>query len=99
MKTIIISPYSRKLRGKNTENLKNWPYEYWEELVKLLKENDFKVIQIGVMGEKPITGVDDLVIGLSIKGLKKLISECDNWISVDNFMPHLCSLIGKRKPK
>ena len=44
MKTIIISPFAQNLRN-GKENSKNFPY--WIELVKLMKDAQFNVIQIG----------------------------------------------------
>lgn len=90
---IIISPYSRQLRGTTKLNPKNYPH--WEELVKLLKEKNVEITQVGVMGEKEIPGVDKVVFNSSLKELKKLILECDTWVSVDNFFQHYCNLIGK----
>jgi ADP-heptose:LPS heptosyltransferase len=96
MKKIIISPYSRRLRGKDTENPKNYPY--WDELVELLTENNYYIIQVGVEGEKRLRGGIggiEYKFNLPLKELKKLVEECDAWISVDNFFQHFCSLVGK----
>ena len=95
MKAIIISPYSRRLRGDKSKNTNPKDYPYWEELVKLLKENHCYIIQIGTAGEKKVEHVDELVFNKPLKELKKLVNECDTWISVDNFFQHFCSLIGK----
>ena len=92
-KTIIISPYSQKLRnGKN--NPKNYPY--WDELVLELKKKDFYIIQIGVSGEKSITGVDEVKFNQSLKEIEDLLRNCYVFISVDNFLPHLANCIGVR---
>jgi ADP-heptose:LPS heptosyltransferase len=86
---ILISPYSRPLRnGKN--NPKNFPY--WREVVDLLKtKND--IVQIGVEGEKKLC--QDFRKGLPLDEVKKLIKECDIWVSVDNFLQHLAHHILK----
>ena len=92
-KTIIISPYSRRLRnGKN--NPKNFPY--WEDVVKKLKLEDYKIVQVGVNGESKIDGVDEYLINLSLKKLSELINKCNVWIAVDNFFQHLAFMGGKR---
>jgi ADP-heptose:LPS heptosyltransferase len=84
---IIISPYSRSLRdGK--ENPKNYPY--WEELVSQIKE---PIVQVGVDGEKQL--VEDFRKNLSIPELRKVITECRTWISVDSFFQHLAWDCGK----
>ena len=78
---IIISPYAQKLRN-GKENPKNYPY--WKELIELIQE---PIIQVGVEGEKKL--VDDCRFNLSIIELKKLINECNTWISVDSMFQHL----------
>ena len=93
MYKIIISPYSRMMRN-GKPNPKNYPY--FEEVVKGLKEKDCHVTQIGIEGEAEISGVNERLVRKSLKGLEKLIKECDSWIAVDNFFPHLCHL--QRKP-
>lgn len=87
MRKCIISPFSRPLRN-GKQNPKNYPY--WKELIKLLP---YHVIQIGVKGEDKL--VKDCRFNLSIKELKALIKECDLWISVDTFLPHLAHHVGK----
>lgn len=89
---IIISPYSRQLRNGGG-NPKNYPY--WSELVKLLKDNNIHIIQIGRAGETQIDGVDEMRCDLSLKDLKKLLDSCDTWIGVDNFFQHFCHLYNR----
>ena len=90
---IIISPYSRQLRGSDKPNPKNYPY--WEELVQMLKDKNIWIIQIGTVGEKLIPGVNKYLFNKSLKELKELASGCDTWVGVDNFFQHFCSLIKK----
>lgn len=91
---IVISPYSRKLRGKETPNPKNYPY--WKEVVKGLKEKDFYIVQVGVEGEEQIEGVDEFIKNSSLDDLKILVNDCFIWISVDNFFGHLGNLLKKQ---
>jgi ADP-heptose:LPS heptosyltransferase len=93
MKKIVISPYSRRLRGKQGVNPKN--YCYWPEVVKGLKEKDIYITQIGVQGEDKIEGVDEFLVNKGLDELGKLIKECDIWVSIDNFCHHLGWLLGK----
>lgn len=81
---IIISPYSKKLRDKETPHPKNYPY--WKELVKLLEKNH-QLIQVGVDGEEIL--VEDHRFGLSSADLITLVTGSDTFISVDNFFPHM----------
>lgn len=87
---ILISPFSRKLRNGN-RNPKDYPY--WLELVQLLKKDDV-VIQIGRSGEQAL-GCDEFYQDYSLKDLMTLANECDTWVSVDNFFPHLASHTSK----
>jgi ADP-heptose:LPS heptosyltransferase len=93
MYRIIISPYSRRLRGRQGINPKNYPY--WSEVIKGLKEKDIYVTQVGVQGEDKIEGVDEFLINKSLDELKQLVKECDTWISIDNFFQHLGWLLEK----
>ena len=87
---ILIFPYAKALMN-GQENPKNYPY--WPELIKLLEDAGHTVVQIGVVGEKPL--VADFRQNLSIEELSKLILECDNWIGIDSFGPHLAWSLNK----
>lgn len=89
--TILISPYSQKLRN-GKENPKNYPY--WKELVIALRERGHYLIQIGTLSEA-LLDVQEARLNCSLEELKKLLEECDIWISVDNFLPHLAKEIKK----
>jgi ADP-heptose:LPS heptosyltransferase len=98
---IVISPFSRKLRtdDPNRENAKH--YAHWERLLRMIKEAfaDVEIIQVGVDGEKILPGVDRSEFSLSFREVAELIKSCDLWISIDNFLPHLCnSYFGESKP-
>jgi pyruvyltransferase len=88
---VVISPFSRKLRN-DKENPKNYPY--WEEVIKELKNRGVYTIQIGVKEEKYL-GANNFLIDLSLEELKIILDRSKAWVSIDNFLPHLASLIGK----
>ena len=79
---IIISPYAKKLHNGKV-NPKNYPY--WKELIKLI---DQPIIQIGIDGEEQL--VPDFRKNLSLDELRKLVDQCDKWISCDSFFQHFC---------
>jgi ADP-heptose:LPS heptosyltransferase len=81
---ILISPYSKKLRTGKT-NPKNYPF--WQILVGLVMANGRKIVQVGIEGEEPL--VPDFRKNLSLPELRKLVRECDTWISCDSFLQHL----------
>ena len=87
---ILISPYSKGMRN-GAENPKNYPY--WSEVIKLLE--GVQIIQIGVTGEKSFTGTES-VFDKSLAEVTELVRNCKTWAAVDNFLPHLAHLIGKR---
>jgi len=92
MRKIIISPFAKPLRN-GKENPKNYPF--WEELILLLKKNEFYIIQIGVDKETKFD-VDKVVFNASLKELEKITKECDLFLGIDNFFQHFCSMIGKK---
>ena len=89
---IIIAPYAQKLRNGNL-NPKNYPIEYWKELVYEIKKRE-QVIQVGVEGEEQL--VDMFVKNMSLPRLRELIQECRTWIGVDSFFQHLAWDEGKQ---
>ena len=91
MRNVILSPYSRPLKNGKV-NPKNYPY--FDRLVQMIKSKGCHVIQIGRTGEKILPGVEDMRYDLSLDDIKELIKNSEAWISVDNFLPHLCNLIG-----
>lgn len=95
MKTLIISPYSRKLRNGKTPNPKDFPY-FQGVIDELKKRNDIKIIQIGVSGEEKLKNVDKYLFDLSLKKLKELILSSDIFVSVDNFFHHYVHYLGKQ---
>jgi len=94
MKTIIISPYSRKLRNGQKDNPKNYPF--WRDVVKQLKEEGYNILQVGVEGENRIEGVDEVKYNLPLKELAEEIKKCHTWISVDNFFQHISNYLQKK---
>jgi ADP-heptose:LPS heptosyltransferase len=95
MKTLIISPYSRKLRN-GKKNAKDYPW--WQEIIDELKKrhNDIKIIQIGVSGEEKLKNIDECLFDLSLKDLKELILSSDIFLSIDNFFHHYIHYLGKQ---
>ena len=85
---ILIAPYAQKLRNGH-RNPKNYPH--FKGLIELLGEHN--VIQVGRGDEKVIAKTK--AFDLSLDNLKKLVSECDFWISVDSFLPHLANHVQK----
>lgn len=81
---IIVSPYAKKLREKDSPHPKNYPY--WKELIKLLQQDGHTIIQIGIEGEDRL--VEDCRFGLPSSQLIELCKGADTFISVENFFPH-----------
>ena len=90
-KTIIIAPWAKSLRN-GKENAKNYPF--WPELVKLLKQDGFNTIQIGIHGETDI-GANEKRLNLSMGKLENLIKENSIVITVDSFIQHFCWYLNK----
>lgn len=96
MKKIIISPYSSKHpEGKKFRNSKDYPW--WNELILEIKKLDnYHVIQIGVLGEKELSNIDDFLINKTISELKDVLYMSCWWISVDNFFHHFAHYYGRK---
>jgi hypothetical protein len=85
---ILISPFAKQMRNK-MPHPKNYPW--WPELIKLLSKHD--ITQLGVDGEKWL--VKRGFFSKPLKELYQKVSECDVWISVDSFLPHLAYHVKK----
>jgi ADP-heptose:LPS heptosyltransferase len=84
---ILISPYSAVLPNGN-KNPKDYPY--WKQLANLLFGLGHELYQIGTKDESTICSViDKHYKDLKMRDIKKLLDECDVWISVDNFFQHM----------
>ena len=83
-KTILIFPWSQKL-SNGKENAKNYPW--WPELVALLKNQGYHIIQVGLKGDKEI-GANEFKINLSLNEIRSLINNVFIFISIDSFVSH-----------
>jgi len=63
--------------------------------LKLKSSDIFHITQVGVAGEEKLEGVDEFLLNKPLSELRKLVEECDIWVSNDNFFHHFCWLIGK----
>jgi ADP-heptose:LPS heptosyltransferase len=84
---ILIHPFAQMLRN-NQVNPKNYPW--WPELLERL---DGPIVQIGVEQEWRLAA--DIRLGLPLKEIRALLAECEFWISVDSFLPHLAHYLPK----
>lgn len=85
---ILLAPYAAKLPDGKL-NPKN--YHRWIEVVALLNAQGHEVIQIGKGDEPRIEGVGQFIVNWPLDKLRKLIEDCDVWLSVDSFLPHFCA--------
>lgn len=90
MKRVLISPYSKQMRNGN-RNPKNYPF--WPEVIHGLQRKKLHVIQIGVIGEEKLQA-NDFAFSKTLVELEELVRLSKTWVSVDNFFPHFCYLLG-----
>lgn len=97
---VVISPYSiSREQDKNTEkiiNPKNYPW--WGVITAYLHNKGTSIIQIGLEGEELLCDcVDVFHKGLKLNKILNLLEQCDVWMSVDNFLPHLAQHLTPKK--
>lgn len=92
MKNIVISLQSRQLRN-GLRNAKDYPFA--NELIKLLHDVPLKTIQVGSNGERDI-GCNEKRLGLKLCELKEIIISADFFVSIDNFLQHYATYLGKK---
>jgi hypothetical protein len=90
---VLFSPFSQKLRNGN-QNPKNFPY--WQELITLLRQsgNVEEIWQLGVGNEYRFEGTTQKHFNKSFSEIAELANQSSVWLSVENFMPHLCNSYG-----
>lgn len=88
---ILIFPWARKTTdGK----LSPKDYPYWPEVVRLFASKDIKTHQVSCAGEAGIS-CDTRSDDLSLAKIQAALKECESWISVDSFVPHMAWSIGE----
>lgn len=80
----IISPYSSAVAKD---------YPYWSTLIGMLRSPVNHITQVGV-GKEVRLDVDEHCFNLRLADLQK--KECDIWLAVDNFFPHMVNCCGFR---
>jgi hypothetical protein len=88
---IIISPFSRPLKN-GAPNAKEYPIEFWRDLVEYLELGLFDVMQIGVEGEERIC--EQTAFNAPPQRLLRLLENAASYIAVDNFFPHFAHYHG-----
>ncbi len=94
MKTVLIHINARKvclpgqppLGASPRPSAKEFPREWWEDVIAALPEHRF--VQIGVQGDDVLNGVPPQ-FDLSEAELVALARRCDHVVCVDSFLPHL----------
>lgn len=82
-KTVLISPYSRKVNALGCAK----DYPYWKTVVKELGRRGYATVQLGVTGER-LLGCGSRIFDLPLNKMKGAIAGVDYFMSVDNFFPH-----------
>lgn len=90
---VLFSPFSQKLRN-NQMNPKNFPH--WQELIILLRQSGKvdEIWQVGVGNEYRFEGTTQRFFDKPIGEVAELANKSTVWLSVENFMPHLCNAFG-----
>jgi len=90
---VLFSPFSQKLRNGN-QNPKNFPY--WQELITLLRQSGKveEIWQLGIGNEYRFEGTTQKHFNKSFAEIAELANKSSVWLSVENFMPHLCNSYG-----
>lgn len=89
---VLLALSSRKLRNGKT-NAKDYPFS--NELIQLLRKNKITTVQVRGF-EDAILDADVVKSDLPLKQLAEEIKECDTFITVDNFVQHYATYIGKK---
>ena len=75
---------------KSKESVKNWPVEYWTELLKSLIPK-FSIIQLGDNAEPKFQGVRSFAGKLSMRESAALLSQAKLFIGPDSLLMHVAN--------
>lgn len=88
---ILIFPWAANTTDKKPSP-KNYPY--WDSVVAHLLKAGYSVVQVSRTGEKDVPGTTRKN-DLTIDQIAKLMKECETWLSVDTFAPHMAWTLGE----
>lgn len=70
-------------------------WAHWKKLVRNIRENGFKVIQVGAKDDVDVGQVDDDQRGKTDHiGLIKVLEQCSTLIGIDSYPMHVASVLG-----
>lgn len=84
------------LKGNTIDKV--WPLEYYEKLVKLLKEKypAYKLVQVGAKDNTKIAGVDYYAIGFDLEVSKYILKYSTLHIDCEGGLVHLATQLGTK---
>jgi len=82
-------------RNKSTGSVRNWSFQNWEKLIKLLRKSGHKIATIGNSESYSFKKIDDYR-GVTLKKVAKLIYTSKLIVGPSSGPMHLASLCGKK---
>lgn len=80
--------------GPTTWKGKTWPRERWDELVKRLRVDGWKLVVVGGHGTWDVAGDLDVCGQQSFQQLAGTLSQCKLFVGVDSFPMHCAQAVG-----
>lgn len=84
---VLIAPYAARLRS-GKPNPKNYPY--WPQLITLLNDAGYEVVQVGTSGETRLPDISECYFDLTFTQIRDLVNDCATWLTVDSWLQHFC---------
>ena len=81
----------------NDKKIQTKEYDYWDDVVKLLKRHigDIKIIQIGAHGEETINGIDKHMPTGSMKQCAYVLQKSLAHVGIDSVPVHIASALDR----
>lgn len=97
-KKYITINYGTDVMRAGCKQLKMWPKEYYEELIKLIHEKlpDIKAVQLGDKDAEMIRGCDKYVFGESMEQTKWILKKSLTHIDCEGGLVHLATQLGTK---
>ncbi len=95
-KTYITMNYGTDVMRAGLKQLKMWPKEYYEKLVKLIHQKlpEIKIVQLGDQRAERIGGCDRYVFGESLEQIKWILKNSLAHVDCEGGLVHLATQLG-----
>lgn len=97
MYKVLVAPFSKPIPVENGWGASPKDYPWWTDLISILNQTGlYEFHQLSIREQPRIAGMAQYHDNLPYGKIVELINDCDFFISIDTFLPHIAQLYKKR---